>query len=117
MAELVFVYGSLKKEYSNHTVLGNAKLLGKGITKCKYTMVSLGGFPGILLLKETSTIKGEVYKVGELGNLDRLEGYPTFYNRVKVNVELEKTDVSAWMYYLTNGEGYKEATIIKEGEW
>jgi len=117
MSELVFVYGTLKADCYNHHTLGKGKLVGKGATETKYTMVDLGAFPGVLKDLPTSTIKGEVYKVNNLASLDILEGYPTFYNRTKVNVDTEDKSVSAWMYYLNDQDRYVYTKVIPSGVW
>jgi len=118
MCELVFVYGSLKKDYSNHSVLGvDSKFISNAYTSNKYTMVSLGGFPGVLKDIPTSTIKGEVYKVEKLDRLDMLEGFPTFYNREKFTIQLGNKEADVWMYYLNYPAEYNKYEVIEDGEW
>lgn len=108
----VFVYGSLKKGYGNHRLLEDAKYLGTHVTDPAYTMVGLGGFPGVILTGDTS-IHGELYEVTpmEFEYLDGLEGYPSFYNRTKISTDHGE----AWMYYLDDEYlGYEK---INEGVW
>lgn len=111
----VFVYGSLKEGFGNHRVMerSNGRYIGVHHTDAEYTMVSLHSFPGVVLGGDTS-IKGEVYEVDHLTHLDRLEGYPSFYNRKIIYTEYGP----AWMYFLAdrhqNIDQYKKVT---SGEW
>ena len=111
----VMVYGTLKKGHGNHRLLERSTLLGTTETGPKYTMLHLGGFPGILRGGETP-IQGEVYEVNEdtlLGSLDRLEGYPSFYDR-----EITTTKFGdAWIYFLANDKHYEGCPVVKGGEW
>lgn len=106
----VFVYGSLKRGFSNNHYLKDSNFIGRYQTETPYLMLSLGGFPGVV--KNTSNyfdykgyILGEFYKINRetLASLDRLEGNGHFYNReiinivnIDNNVEIEK----AWIYFL-----------------
>jgi len=121
--EKVFVYGSLKQGYGNHTLLETSELVSEGKTvDDDYTMLSLGGFPGVLL-QGTTRILGEVYEVTDevFQRLDRLEGFPSFYNRKEIEVEQEHGDVvSAWMYFLNEDEDtYHQDlyTLVEDGNW
>ena len=60
----VFVYGTLLSGFGNHARLlaGRSKMIGEAQTYAEYTMVSLGGFPGVIEGGDTS-IQGEVYEV------------------------------------------------------
>lgn len=79
----VFVYGTLKKGFGNHVLLSESQCLGPDSLK-NYSMFSLGYFPAIR--KGEGTVYGEVYEVTpeQLQRLDRLEGHPTFYERIPV---------------------------------
>lgn len=116
----VFVYGTLLEGYGNHKYfLSNAKKLGEHITSPNYTMLHLGGFPGVIQEGDTA-IKGEVYEVSEeeLRRLDRLEGYdlasPTsgLYNRKEIHTEWGK----AWIYIYNYYNNYNYNTI-PSGSW
>ena len=112
MTILVAVYGSLKKEFHNHSLLMNSEFIGEHITEPNFTMVDLGAFPAVLN-KGTTAIHGEIYRVTEksLSELDTLEGYPKYYDRIKILTDAG----SAWMYILA-----KESAaypIIELGEW
>ena len=119
--KLAFVYGSLlsggegKREgaFGNHRVIEGAIFLGEHITNSEYSMVSLGGFPGVIENGDTSIV-GEVYEVTDeiFARLDMLEGYPTFYGRKQIKTAYGK----AWIYLLSSGYLSKYAKIAS-GNW
>jgi len=111
---LVMVYGSLKKNFHNHHLLHTSELLGEQKTAEEYTMYGLGGFPAIKEGGSTS-ICGEVYKVDDptFKRLDRLEGYPHFYNRK----EIETSYGTAWIYYIKDADSLKSNKVIESGIW
>ena len=97
----VFVYGTLK---SGGDIRGlnqfgeGATIVGKAKTTYPdYTMADLGAFPGVFRTG-TKHIQGEVWEVDDevMEQLDVIEGYPDFYNRIPT----ETSQGKAWMYYL-----------------
>jgi gamma-glutamylcyclotransferase (GGCT)/AIG2-like uncharacterized protein YtfP len=117
MTDLVFVYGSLKRGFHNHGILegSNARFRGNHKTEANYTMYSLGSFPGVVQGGETS-IRGEVYEVDSLKSLDTLEGYPSFYTRIKIDTRWGPV----WMYILLKedrGRMLLQDRIITSGVW
>lgn len=120
---LVAVYGSLLSGLGNHSVMKRAegKLVGEFTTPAEYTMVSLGGFPG--LHKQGSTaIKVEVYEVKESGlkgPLDSLEGYNeddpsrSFYIREKIQTPYG----DAWIYFYNGTSHIDVNRIVESGDW
>lgn len=118
----VFVYGTLKQGHGNHHFLNGAEFVGKGkISAGLFKMVSLGAFPAILPSygEKTSSIKGELYVVTDeqLKGLDMLEGYPDFYDRIAVSVELDNGAgwTNALTYYIDHPG--KDERPIPSGEW
>jgi len=112
---LVFVYGSLKKGYSNHEVLDDSTFIGDHVTDEKYTMLSMGAFPcvddgGV------AAIHGEVYAVTDeiLKNLDILEGVPRFFKR-----KMLRSSYGEIVMYVINKECLvnEDYPIIKDGIW
>lgn len=87
----VFVYGTLKKGHGNNRVLGNSTFLGEAITCADgFFMYTNGGFPYVLR-NGSFFIKGELYEVTSdevLRGLDRLEGYPSHYDRILITAKL-----------------------------
>jgi len=87
---LVAVYGTLKKGYNNHHVLGKEyNYLGYGNTQGKYDMKD-AGFPAIVKNEEGKPVQVEVYEIPEdrLKQLDRLEGVPYMYTREKETIKV-----------------------------
>ena len=113
--KMVFVYGTLKQGFSNHHVMkrANGRFVGTHNTDPWYTMIKMGTFPGVVVGGETS-IKGEVFEVDSLVPLDRLEGYPSFYNR-----RLIETDYGpAWMYILADRHKNVDMYVkVVSGKW
>lgn len=117
---LLFVYGSLKKGFGNHSYyLKNANYVGTFETEPNYKMFSLGYYPGVIEDGNTS-IRGELYQISEeeLEHIDSLEGYDrqnpdnSLYKR-KV---IETPHGNAYIYILNRslGSNYKE---ISTGVW
>lgn len=93
----VFVYGSLKRGFSNHVLLRRADYLGEHVTESRYTMYDLGPYPAVSVGGRTP-ISGEVFTVDKLTllALDRLEEYPRVYDRVRIATPFGP----AWMYVM-----------------
>lgn len=99
---LVFVYGSLKRGFSNHSIIENSKFLGNTETVNRnFRMFSLSYFPTVAETEgDDFTIVGELYDVDSktLEALDSLEGNGHLYNRKLVKVYCGLDIVEAWMY-------------------
>ena len=115
----IFVYGSLRVGFGNHRLLDNSAYVGQARTEPRFTMLHLGGFPGVVADGETSII-GEVYDVDDptLRNLDRLEGHPDFYARQTIQVE-RGGDVEDVQVYLLPQVWLDDArnAVIASGDW
>ena len=101
MAELVFVYGTLKKGFSNHRLLEKDKFMGEAETIDQYAMY-VQGIPYVNYDETVSEITGELYQVSNLSLLmiDLLEGHPSWYYRKKIHIETDKGKLyKAWMYF------------------
>jgi gamma-glutamylaminecyclotransferase len=114
----VFVYGSLRAGFGNHGLLEGSEYVGKAFTAPAFTMLHLGGFPGIVQSGGTSIV-GEVYKVDDdtLRNLDRLEGHPSFYERRQHVVDLEGNLETVSMYVLPDVWLDGNNKIVESGDW
>ncbi len=101
--------------YWNHDRLAKAEFLGESKTNPIFTMIDYGSFPACLTEGETA-ITGEVYDVtdAELAATDRLEGYPSFYTRVRCITDFGE----AWIYVMKPSTlGNSKPTVIPEGIW
>lgn len=117
---LVAVYGSLLSGLGNHgrMVAAEGELVGETQLDPSFTMVSLGGFPGLIRGGNISP-KVEVYRVKNenMPILNRLEGFHgpddpnNFYNRIEVDTEFGK----AFVYTLD--DDYRNRPIVESGDW
>jgi len=102
-SELLFVYGSLKKGFDNHSLLGKyAKRLGKAHTVKKLAMFedSFGNYPYIVDVP-ISKIKGELYQITRaelMQKIDEFEGAPDYYVRKKIEVKSHHGVKRAFVY-------------------
>ncbi len=111
-ANKVFVYGTLKRGNNVRGLdsWGDADFVGDAVTSLPhFSLHDLGMFPAVSKDGDDH-IAGEVWTVSDdiLDSLDRIEGYPDFYNRMQVDT----THGRAWMYYIPNIDEYR-ATPIK----
>lgn len=112
---LVAVYGSLKKGFGNHGLLADSEMVATGQTEPKFTMLSLGGFPAIVIGGKTA-IRYELYSVSDhtLHLLDMLEGAPHFYHRENINTEHGESII----YVLTDNDRDRHRyPIVENGMW
>jgi len=96
----VFVYGTLKKGYSNHGYLLSSKFIGKAYSKNTYTLFNCG-FPMAYLNPKGYPIAGELYEVPEKTierSIDPLEGNGYFYTRHEREFIKEEEVVTSWIY-------------------
>jgi gamma-glutamylcyclotransferase (GGCT)/AIG2-like uncharacterized protein YtfP len=113
----IFVYGSLLKGLGNHGCLDGQQLEGVACTEAEYTMVSLGGFPGLHEDGETAIV-GETYLVDAAGmvRVNRLEGvneeHPEsgLYRREDIHLD----DGSVAVGYIYNGD---RGDVVESGDW
>ena len=122
---IIGVYGTLKKGYSNYTYyLSNARYVGRGKTQDKYPLI-VDGLPYLLDEKGVGhNVEIDVFKVsdGKMKSIDGLEGHPTWYRRKPVPVKLEDgTIVVAWIYFniqeKISGRALHETYVKPKIEW
>ncbi len=98
----VFVYGTLKKGFSNHFLLEKSLFLGNAESVEKYALY-IGEYPVVNEYEKVSTIKGEVYLVDleTLEKLDILEECPEYYYRKMIKVKLHENGeiINAYIYF------------------
>lgn len=115
---LVAVYGTLRKDQGNWkwalSDSETAEMLGEERIK-GFGMVSLGGFPAVYTDTENEEgIQSEIYAVNDnvFYSLDRLEGYPHFYNRKEIDTQYGK----AWIYFI-DSYSKESSNQIEDGDW
>ncbi|MGZ3478040.1 MAG: gamma-glutamylcyclotransferase family protein [Polyangiales bacterium] len=112
----MFVYGTLLRGEHNHRLLRGARLVAVARTVPRYTLVSLGGFPGMIDGGRTSVV-GEVYRLADpsmLAVLDRLEGHPRFYERRAVSLARGPRNVEG---YVLPADQTRGRPVIVSGDW
>lgn len=98
MTHKLFVYGTLKPEYS-----GNAYFSSKPVAAVTQDKFIVGGtsYPRAVIASSlphlsgyASRLFGYVYDINdkELSSADWYEGYPSYYKRTKINVVLYETE-------------------------
>jgi len=96
----VFVYGTLMSGQRAHSLLGDAKLIGK-YRLVDYAMYDMGAYPAIYPCAGESVV-GEVYEISteKLPDMDRYEGEGSLYFRrsVVVSNALNSVKVYAYVY-------------------
>ena len=110
----VFVYGTLKQGGQLHRALEESEFIGEAVTDPEFTMINLGWYPGVLHVGETK-IHGEVFNIDDdtLKALDRIEGYPSLYDRKFVNTSLGE----AIMYIYNKDNVRDNVPTIPSGVW
>ncbi|WP_454441608.1 gamma-glutamylcyclotransferase family protein [Vibrio bathopelagicus] len=111
MQHLVFVYGTLRQDQSNHHYLQHCELLGRFDTPEIFALFDLGAYPAMIFGKKS--VAGEVYIINDetLESLDRLEDVPAEYRREQI----ETIFGLAWVYlYQLDLTANKE---ILSGDW
>ncbi|MFA0411180.1 gamma-glutamylcyclotransferase [Vibrio splendidus] len=111
MQHLVFVYGALRKDQSNHHYLKQCECLGRFDTPEEYALFDLVAYPAMIFGKKS--VVGEVYIINDeiLESLDRLEDVLVEYRREQI----ETIFGLAWVYlYQLDLTANKE---ILSGDW
>ena len=121
----VFVYGTLRKGFHNHSLIEDAEYLGNSYTCKEYSMLicTSTGIP-FVVKEKNYPIFGEVYKCDAkiMANLDRLEGHPTFYRRELIDIFIPDgidriIEMKAWLYFLRGGYDYTRMYLSNDGEY
>ena len=110
---LVFVYGTLRSGFGNHSLLSSSKFLGKGKTRKKYALYQVG-IPFLVENESHKQIVGELYSVSSrvLLGLDMLEGHPKWYQRKKSTIIVNGKNYRAWIYF-----NKPQGELIESGDY
>lgn len=109
---LLAVYGTLKEGFSNYFYyLHPKKPIFSGRVLLPYEMYLNKGIPALYPAEERKPIVIEVFEISEktLRRIDRLEGVPFFYNRIKIFIEEINQEV--FLYVI---QGKKPSGILLE---
>lgn len=116
----IFVYGTLKKEFSNNYLLKDSTFIGEGRTKDNiFYLRQLGSFPA-MFKGGKDYIFGEIYHVNTdtLSVLDNLENHPDWYKREIIQVVGDKGQtLDCWCYIMTPAweKLYVKCKIVEKG--
>ena len=110
----LFVYGSLKRGFRHHGVLGDALFEGPARTTAGFFLALQGEYPALVRGGEGS-VEGELFRVTAelLTELDRFEGCPDLYLRELVTLD----DGTSAQSYLIPPDRASALPIIPEGRW
>lgn len=103
---LLFVYGTLKRDGSNHSFLAEQSFCGEARTVPGFKLVNLGEYPGMVVdPSDTRGVAGEVWSVDPecVANLDELEGLAEgLYRRERINLQppFDQSAVETYIYAL-----------------
>ncbi len=119
---LVFIYGSLKKGFSNHHMMDNAKYKYTAKTKKRYGMFQELNANYPYLIKQSANhyhhVQGEVYEVDcstTLKQLDKFEDAPDYYEREIVDIEIVDGSIQkAQVYFMKELKVPLNQTPLKE---
>lgn len=117
----IATYGSLRTGMGNFPVnaRGGGVSIGNGRTVENFNMYSLGGFPSLSLAHNSHGVPAvvevfEAPETGMKGAYDRLEGYPSFYNRTPIEVAMDDgSSLTAWIYHIDE----EQSTPVTKGDW
>jgi len=120
----IFVYGSLRKGGSNHSLLASSKFIGTAKTVQKLIMRARA-FPFVSDDQQVSYIHGEVYSVNSsvLRKVDRLESYDvlspenSWYKREEILVKMDNDPRSPRKVAMYFNRKENKAPIIASGDF
>jgi len=120
------VYGTLRKGFSNHALLANARCVGLGWTTADYRLYA-DGIPYLTRTDhEPIAVRVELYEVDDatLGPIDALEEYypdrpeDSFYLRETVEIALDSgARVTASIYIIRSEAVQPTWRIIRSGDY
>ncbi len=85
----LFLYGSLKRGYSNHVLVAGERFLGEAVTEPRYRIIELGQYGGLIRDDVAGlAVQGELWAVSEaaLAVLDAFEIGEGLWARFPVEV-------------------------------
>lgn len=115
---LVFVYGTLKRDYRNSHYLKDAIFVGDAETCEKYLMRRHSyDYPAVIEYISNCTIHGELYLINDFKSLDRLEGTPDLFYRKEISIVRDAQVLNAWMYFYTDRKDSRDELREQIKEW
>jgi gamma-glutamylcyclotransferase (GGCT)/AIG2-like uncharacterized protein YtfP len=120
-ATLVFVYGTLRREGSNHFRMERGRFVGQA--RVRGRLYRIDWYPGLVLDSGGGWIHGELFAVdaGLLAALDAFEGIAagedsgSEYRRIQVVADSDSGAVSAWAWEWVGA--VDETRRLPGGDW
>ena len=116
---LLFVYGTLKRNGSNHSFLAGQSFRGETRTVPGFKLVNLGDYPGMVVdPSDGRGVAGEVWSVDLecVIKLDELEGLAEgLYRRerIRLRAPFDQSEVETYIYAL----GTLGRPTVPDGTW
>jgi len=100
---LLFVYGSMKKDFRNHYRLHDSVYIGRALTKNNYNIHPAKNFlfPYAVEYENRWQLEGELYKLtsADIEKIDVIEGTPNYYYRKNIDVIYDEKVYQAFIYF------------------
>ncbi|MBU6169916.1 MAG: gamma-glutamylcyclotransferase [Verrucomicrobia bacterium] len=115
--EMVFVYGTLRRDASNHFRMADSRFVSEGLVRGR--LYRIDWYPGIVADENAGPVVGEIFMVSAetIAALDEFEG--SEYRRVKIAFELvdaaEPFTAQAWIWEWI-GKTREDQRIVS-GDW
>ena len=102
----LFVYGTLKKGFSNNTLIKHTEFIGEAISVDRFD-VSGYSFPCAYPNSEGKLLQGEIYNLSKSDFIltDGLESNGFFYSREIRKFVCNEETVEAWIYIIMKRSG------------
>ncbi len=117
----IFVYGTLKRgKFFHDEYLGNDKsnFLGPAKASTDFSLY-IDALPHLVREKTDKPVHGELYEVDEqvLGELDKLEGHPSYYRREIIEVFDDRNERTLAWAYIRNVSFKDKRGVFKEDNY
>jgi len=110
LADLIFVYGSLKRGQLLHGELAEADFVGVACTEPSYALFDCGEYPAMIAdAARGNSVFGEVYSVTMplLTHLDRVEAVDEgLYSRLPVRLQAPFDGQHVWAWFYLHGTAH-----------
>ena len=117
--KIIAVYGSLRKGMGNHGLISHSTMIERRTVQLPYKMISLGGFPGLVKDETPNDIVIELYEVDQptYARVERLEGYPTFYDKYAFELPEYESPVEIYVLNEEGNRNYYNSSSEHISDW
>ena len=104
MTQRIFVYGTLKRGFSNSGYMRGQTFVAEARTEPVYKLFNLGGYPGMVPAEEKGvSILGEIYDIdpecrARLDELEDVAGGEYEFVRIRLLEPFDEEDVFGYIY-------------------